>query len=60
LDESSDSSSEDSMDPEMDGSDEKKESKKKNIGKLPPRPKFSHDDSTTAAGDVLKNFFNRR
>jgi hypothetical protein len=44
----------------MDESDEKKQSKKKNFGKLPPRPKFSHDDSTTAAGDVLKNFFNRR
>ena len=34
--------------------------KKKAYGKLPPRPKFSHDDSTTAAGDVLKKFFNRR
>lgn len=60
LDESSDSSSENLVDPEMDESDEKKQSKKKNFGKLPPRPKFSHDDSTTAAGDVLKKFFNRR
>jgi len=40
--------------------DEKKKGKKKKFGKLPPRPKFSHDDSTSAAGDVLKQFFNRR
>ena len=39
--------------------DDKKKGKKK-FGKLPPRPKFSHDDSTSAAGDVLKQFFNRR
>ena len=29
-------------------------------GKLPPVPKSSHVDSTDAAGDVLKKFFNRR
>ena len=33
---------------------------KKEYGKLPPMPKFSHEDSTSAAGDVLKKFFNRR
>ena len=46
----------------VDGSGEKEDKKrsKKKFGKLPPRPKFSHDDSTTAAGDVLKKFFNRR
>ncbi len=38
----------------------KKKRGKKEFGKLPPRPKFSHDDSTSAAGDVLKKFFNRR
>ena len=38
----------------------KKKKKKKEVGKLPPLPKFSHDDSTSAAGDVLKKFFNRR
>ncbi|MEE2826037.1 MAG: FHA domain-containing protein [Planctomycetota bacterium] len=45
-----------------DGADESEGAKrgKKKFGKLPPRPKFSHDDSTTAAGDVLKQFFNRR
>jgi predicted component of type VI protein secretion system len=37
-----------------------KRKKKKEFGKLPPRPKFSHEDSTTAAGDVLRKFFNRR
>jgi len=37
-----------------------KKKKKKEFGKLPPMPKFSHQDSTTAAGDVLKKFFNRR
>ena len=35
-------------------------SKKKKYGKLPKQPKFSHDDSKTAAGEVLKRFFNRR
>ena len=43
-----------------DDEDEKKKKKKKAYGKLPPLPKFSHDDSTSAAGDVLKKFFNRR
>ena len=33
---------------------------KKTYGKLPPIPKFSHNDSTTAADDVLRKFFNRR
>jgi len=28
--------------------------------KLPPVPKFKHEDSTTAADDILKKFFNRR
>lgn len=34
--------------------------RKENKGKLPPRPSDSHVDSTDAAGDVLKKFFNRR
>jgi len=29
-------------------------------GKLPPRPKAGHDDSTDAADDILKKLFNRR
>jgi len=29
-------------------------------GKLPPVPKNEHVDSTNAAGDILKQFFNRR
>ena len=33
---------------------------KKGPGKLPPRPKFSHDSSKVAADDVLRKFFNRR
>jgi pSer/pThr/pTyr-binding forkhead associated (FHA) protein len=37
-----------------------RQKKKPQPGKLPPRPKFSHDDSTTAADDVLRRFFNRR
>ena len=41
-------------------SDSKEIKKKKKFGKLPPVPKFSHNDSTTAADDVLKKFFNRR
>ena len=40
--------------------DGKKKKKKKTYGKLPPVPKFSHGDSTTAADDVLRKFFNRR
>ncbi len=52
---SSDSSKSDSSD---DLGDKKK--KKKEFGKLPPMPKFSHDNSTAAAGDVLRKFFNRR
>ncbi|MEM9411903.1 MAG: FHA domain-containing protein, partial [Planctomycetota bacterium] len=45
---------------ESEQEDGKKKKKKKEYGKLPPRPKFSHDNSTSAAGDVLKKFFNRR
>ncbi|MDB4778219.1 FHA domain-containing protein [bacterium] len=37
-----------------------KKKKKKKKGKLPPVPKFSHDDSTNAADHVLRKFFNRR
>lgn len=33
---------------------------KKAPGKLPPKPKFSHDSSKVAADDVLRKFFNRR
>jgi hypothetical protein len=33
---------------------------KRGPGKLPPRPKFSHDSSKVAADDVLRKFFNRR
>jgi pSer/pThr/pTyr-binding forkhead associated (FHA) protein len=54
-----DSVKEDTEEPEtVDETGAKK--KKKEYGKLPPLPKFSHDDSTSAAGDVLKKFFNRR
>lgn len=50
-----------STEEDIDEDDEtKKKKKKKEFGKLPPLPKFSHDDSTSAAGDVLKKFFNRR
>lgn len=45
-------------------SDEESESavneRKDGKGKLPPVPKSEHVDSTNAAGDVLKQFFNRR
>lgn len=37
-----------------------KEKKKKEKGKLPPIPKFSHQTSKNAADDVLRKFFNRR
>lgn len=37
-----------------------KKKKKKKKGKLPPVPKFAHDDSTNAADHVLRKFFNRR
>ncbi len=40
--------------------DDGKKKKKAKYGKLPNIPKFSHDDSTTAADDVLRKFFNRR
>jgi len=36
------------------------ESPKRPAGKLPPKPKFSHDSSKVAADDVLRKFFNRR
>ena len=39
--------------------EESDKKKKKGPGKLPPVPKFSHDDSKTAADDVLRRFFNR-
>ena len=51
-------SKESDTDDEEDDSGKKK--KKKEFGKLPSLPKFSHDDSTSAAVDVLKKFFNRR
>ncbi|HMP78441.1 MAG TPA: FHA domain-containing protein [Pirellulaceae bacterium] len=35
-------------------------SKRKTPGKLPARPKYSHDTSKVAADDVLRKFFNRR
>lgn len=35
-------------------------SEKKGPGKLPSKPKFSHDSSKVAADDVLRKFFNRR
>lgn len=41
-------------------SDTKEKKKKKKPGKLPPVPKFTHDDSKNAADDVLRKFFNRR
>ena len=55
-----DDESADSEEEELSDEDAKKKKKKKEYGKLPPLPKFSHDDSTSAAGDVLKKFFNRR
>ena len=57
TDKSDEDSEEDSEEVVVDG---KKKKKKKTYGKLPPVPKFSHDDSTTAADDVLRKFFNRR
>lgn len=56
LDKESDSDSSESLEDEMGEG----KSKKKKPGKLPPIPKFSHDDSKTAADDVLRRFFNRR
>ena len=57
---SSDSvSASDEIEPDEDGK-KKKKKRKKEYGKLPPRPKHAHDDSTSAADDVLKKFFNRR
>lgn len=50
----------DTVDEDEEGEENEKKKGKKKFGKLPPRPKFSHDDSTSAAGDVLKQFFNRR
>jgi predicted component of type VI protein secretion system len=55
----------DSSEPESTISDISKDKtsglfKKKKPGKLPPKPKFSSETSTTAADDVLKKFFNRR
>lgn len=41
-------------------SDATGEKRKKEPGKLPPRPRFSHDSSKVAADDVLRKFFNRR
>jgi len=43
---------------EEDSEEAKTDSKGKK--KLPPVPKFKHEDSTSAADDVLKKFFNRR
>ncbi len=40
--------------------DENPSGEKKGPGKLPPKPKFSHDSSKVAADDVLRKFFNRR
>lgn len=40
--------------------EESPSSEKKGPGKLPPKPKFSHDSSKVAADDVLRKFFNRR
>ena len=59
---SSDSVSSVSADEDDDEGDgkKKKKKKKKEYGKLPPRPKHSHGNSTSAADDVLKKFFNRR
>ncbi len=41
-------------------SKETESKEKRGPGKLPPRPKFSHDSSKVAADDVLRKFFNRR
>lgn len=54
------SASADDEELEEDDGKKKKKKKKKEFGKLPPRPKHSHNDSTSAADDVLKKFFNRR
>ena len=50
----------DAEDDEEEDGKKKKKKKKKEYGKLPPRPKHSHGNSTSAADDVLKKFFNRR
>ena len=52
--------SDDSMSDLNDDTVETDPKKKKKKGKLPPVPKFSHDDSTNAADHVLRKFFNRR
>lgn len=44
---------------EADSSSGKKKQKAKKM-KLPAQPKSSHEDSTSAADDVLRKFFNRR
>ena len=41
-------------------SEEAKSERTDQVGKLPPRPKAAHDDSTDAADDILKKLFNRR
>ena len=41
-------------------SQESDSKEKRGPGKLPPKPKFSHDSSKVAADDVLRKFFNRR
>ena len=57
-----DSSTDDSTLGKSDTESSKNGNKKKKSKpqKLPPVPKFQHDNSTTAADDVLRKFFNRR
>ena len=48
------------LEEESEGSEEASAERTDNAGKLPPRPKAEHDDSTDAADDILKKLFNRR
>ena len=45
---------------EPDEAEDTKSERTDHAGKLPPRPVASHEDSTDAAGDILKKLFNRR
>lgn len=56
----SEETAEESEDSEETESESTVNQRKDGKGKLPPIPKSEHADSTNAAGDVLKQFFNRR
>ena len=46
--------------PQEEESEAESKKGKKKPGKLPARPRHTHDSSTSAADDVLRKFFNRR